>query len=64
MHNLPQTIKIPQTRNIQEEQEFRKKMRLVLDEWVATTIQLYFGKSTTESDEKFQAFIQVHQLYL
>lgn len=34
-------------------------MRLVLDEWVATTVQLYFGKSTTESDEKFQTFIQV-----
>lgn len=35
------------------------KMRLVLNEWVAATVQLYFGKSTPENDEKFYAFVQV-----
>lgn len=32
-------------------------MRLVLNEWVAATVQLHFGKSTPENDEKFHAFL-------
>lgn len=43
----------------QEEEEFRGKMRLVLNEWVAATVQLQFGKATPENDEKFYAFVQV-----
>ena len=34
-------------------------MRLVLNEWVAATVQLHFGKATPENDAKFYAFVQV-----
>ena len=33
-------------------------MRLVLNEWVAATIQLHFGKATPENDEIFHAFLR------
>ncbi|CAM9113857.1 unnamed protein product [Scytosiphon promiscuus] len=42
----------------EDEEAFRMKMRLVLDEWVAATVQLYFGKATPENDEKFHAFLE------
>lgn len=42
-----------------EEEDFRRKMLLVLNEWVAATVQLHFGKGTPENDEKFYAFVQV-----
>lgn len=43
----------------QDEATFARMMRLVLNEWVAATIQLYFGKSTPENDSKYYAFVQV-----
>ncbi|CAM9404457.1 unnamed protein product [Ectocarpus fasciculatus] len=39
------------------EDAFHAKMRLVLNEWVAATVQLYFGKGTPENDERFHAFL-------
>ena len=42
----------------QEEVAFRTKMRLVLNEWVAATIQLHFGKATPENDGIFHAFLR------
>lgn len=42
----------------QGEEAFRTKMRLVLNEWVAATIQLYFGKATPENDDNFHAFLR------
>ena len=33
-------------------------MRLVLNEWVAATIQLHFGKATPENGEAFHAFLR------
>lgn len=42
----------------QDEEAFRAKMRLVLNEWVAATIQLHFGKATPENDEAFHAFLR------
>lgn len=42
----------------QDEEAFRAKMRLVLDEWVAATIQLHFGKATPENDGNFHAFLR------
>lgn len=42
----------------QAEEAFRAKMRLVLNEWVAATIQLHFGKSTPDNDEIFHAFVK------
>lgn len=42
----------------QDEEAFRAKMRLVLNEWVAATIQLQFGKATPENDEIFHAFLR------
>ena len=48
----------------QEEEDFRRKMRLVLNEWVAETVQLHFGKATPENDEKFYAFVQVRPVRL
>lgn len=42
----------------QDEEAFRAKMRLVLNEWVAATIQLHFGKATPENDETFHAFLR------
>lgn len=48
----------------QEEKLFQGKMRLVLDEWVATTVQQYFGKATPENDDKFHAFLKVKQVPL
>ena len=41
-----------------DEAAFRERMRLVLNEWVAATIQLYFGKATPENDEKFHEFLR------
>ncbi|CAM9178589.1 unnamed protein product, partial [Hapterophycus canaliculatus] len=41
----------------QNEEDFRVKMRLVLNEWVAATVQLYFGKATPENDANFHAFL-------
>lgn len=43
---------------LQHEEAFRAKMRLVLNEWVAATVQLYFGKATPENDDKFHAFLR------
>lgn len=41
-----------------DEAAFRARMRLVLNEWVAATVQLYFGKATPENDHKFHAFLR------
>ncbi|CAM9332790.1 unnamed protein product [Ectocarpus sp. 6 AP-2014] len=40
------------------EDAFHAKMRLVLNEWVAATVQLHFGKGTPENDERFHAFLK------
>lgn len=45
-------------RFLQNEEAFRAKMRLVLNEWVAATVQLHFGKATPENDDKFYAFLR------
>lgn len=42
---------------IKAEEAFHAKMRLVLNEWVGATVQLYFGKGTPENDERFHAFL-------
>lgn len=47
--------------DLQQEESFRRMMRLVLNEWVAATVQLHFGKATPENDDKFNAFVQVRQ---